>query len=594
MIEDIYSKRKEQFGHQYNVFERKSKQISWFRIILTIISVTAVVFFANERLELPLALTIVAFFTLFGIMVNAHNKIRYTRDHFNFQKNINEDEILRLDNKITKFDPGKDFIDASHPYSGDLDIFGDNSLFQLINRTTTPLGRKYLANALMSQTAVEIINNRQDAVKELVDQIDWRQDFQATGIHLSKNEENLDGLNQWLGNDIDKPKNIIPAIILSIISIATLTTWLVGASSGIYLFIAILINLFYMRKVALKATDITGKSNKGLSILKVYKNLFDVVDRKNFNASSLKIIKKEITSDQSNAPAAIKKLVVIIDFLNNRSNSFFFLLNMFLLLDIYILNALIRWRARYGAQSKIWFDKLAELEYYSSLAGFAFSQPEYSFPKISKKDYKYKAVDMGHPLIHSSKRVTNTFEIDEKGKTFIITGSNMSGKSTFLRTVGINAILSFCGAPICAKSCNISYFDLFTSMRINDNLAENISSFYAELKRLRQLLDYLDSNTSPIMFLLDEILRGTNSQDRHVGAVALVKQLITRKCFGFVSTHDLALGELGNDSTLIKNFSFNSEIISENLIFNYKLTLGICNSFNASVLMKKMGIMNKV
>ena len=267
----------------------------------------------------------------------------------------------------------------------------------------------------------------------------------------------------------------------------------------------------------------------------------------------------------------------------------YFILNTIFLLDFLILKNAENWRAKHKNEISEWFNAVANFEALSSLAAFRFASDDYKFPDFSSKDFVFNAVDMGHPLIPRSQRVNNDFVLEGRGKSCVVTGSNMAGKSTFLRTVGINAVLAFAGAPVCASSLAISNFQLFTSMRTKDNLEENVSSFYAELLRLKMLLEQINEKRS-VLFLLDEILKGTNSADRHVGAESLILQLNKLNAFGLVSTHDLELGQLQKNNKQIDNFNFSSTIDGEEIVFDYKLQEGICKSTNASQLMAKIGI----
>jgi len=230
------------------------------------------------------------------------------------------------------------------------------------------------------------------------------------------------------------------------------------------------------------------------------------------------------------------------------------------------------------------------LEALCSLAGFSYSNPHYVYPSIEDEKAYIKVRSLGHPLILNQERITNDLDLEKPGSIALVTGSNMSGKSTFLRTVGVNIVLGLCGAPVCAESAEISHVQLFTGMRTEDNLEEHVSSFYAELQRIQSLLKMVDQEETTILFMLDEILKGTNSKDRHKGAAALIRQLSKTNSFGFVSTHDLELGDLQQELSGVKNYSFNSRIEGDEIIFDYTLEEGLCRSFNASKLMEKIGI----
>ena len=268
---------------------------------------------------------------------------------------------------------------------------------------------------------------------------------------------------------------------------------------------------------------------------------------------------------------------------------FYVVLDLLLLLDIFWYIKIVNWKNENSADIKAWFETIGEIDALSSVAGFTYSNPDFNFPSISNNHFDIEAVGLGHPLIKGGSRITNNFEFQGQGGICLITGSNMSGKSTFLRTVGVNCILGLMGAPVCATRMTVSPLNVFTSMRSQDDLEENVSSFYAELKRLKQLLASINDDI-PVLFMIDEVLKGTNSKDRHKGALALIKQLNSAYAFGFVSTHDIELGTITNELKGVKNYSFNSEIIGDEIKFDYTLTPGICKSFNATKLMQKMGI----
>jgi DNA mismatch repair ATPase MutS len=264
-------------------------------------------------------------------------------------------------------------------------------------------------------------------------------------------------------------------------------------------------------------------------------------------------------------------------------------MNIFWLVDIYCILFTEKWKIKNKQSLRLWSDSVSEIEVFISLAGFSYSNPSYTFPELIEEPYIIHFEMIGHPLIDSMKRICNDFNLNGSGNIGMITGSNMSGKSTFLRTVGVNLVLAYLGAPCCAKSGKVSNMKIFSSMHTQDNLEEGISSFYAELKRIEQLLGLIEKG-EPIFFLLDEMFKGTNSEDRHKGGYSLIRQLGDLNAFGLISTHDLDLAKLAGKEMLVSNFSFNSEIRDDEMIFQYKISQDICKDFNASVLMKRSGI----
>jgi DNA mismatch repair ATPase MutS len=299
--------------------------------------------------------------------------------------------------------------------------------------------------------------------------------------------------------------------------------------------------------------------------------------------------------NDSSAANEIRRLKKILEGFQLRGtkrsigNAFYGIFNNFWLFDIYYIILTERWKSRNRNLVQPWINAISEFEVLNSLAAFSYSNPDYTFPEIKDEPYQLQFEMLGHPLIKPESRVCNRFNLKGSGQITMITGSNMAGKSTFLRTVGVNLILALMGAPCCAKSGQVSHMQMFTSMRTQDNLKEGVSSFYAELKRVKQLLLLIKSG-QPIFFMLDEMFKGTNSKDRYKGGVSLIKQLSELNAFGIISTHDLELAQLAGNHMIVSNHSFNSKISDGEMSFDYQLTDGICTDFNASELMKKSGI----
>jgi DNA mismatch repair ATPase MutS len=299
-------------------------------------------------------------------------------------------------------------------------------------------------------------------------------------------------------------------------------------------------------------------------------------------------------SVKGSAPSAaeeIKSLGMILDRFDLRGSMIGILFfNPFLLWDVRQMIALNRWRKRNKAIVNKWFDAVAETELVHSLSTLHFNQPGWCFPEFTSQHFTLIGKVAGHPLLPETQRVSNDFKLEGSAKISLITGSNMAGKSTFLRSLGVNMVLAQMGAPVCAHSFLLSPVQLVSSMRIADNLAENTSTFYAELKKLRTIIELVKAH-QPVFILLDEILRGTNSYDRHKGSAALIKQLIKEQAVAVIATHDVELAGMEEGFPLsIENYHFDVEVEGEELYFDYKLKGGVCQSLNASILMKKIGI----
>ncbi len=592
-IADLYQQRADDFKKESRQVEQQDHRLSWLRILLFILSVIAFVYFANARQGSLVLLVLVVFVVAFPLLVRYHNKIRKQKNRLLNLTQVNRDELSRLSNQLSTFDSGESYKDSLHPYSGDLDIFGKHALFQLINRSNTNGGRNKVAQWMLQPAGRQEIHERQQAVKELTHDLDWCQDFQAYGMGPKTHEEDMDALLNWMNEPthiLQKKWYLLASRIMLVVAIAAIIAYFLWDVSGYVVLGVLLVNGLILWSTAAIASDTHEKTTKGVGVLKAYVDMVRLIENKDFDAPLNREQKQILTANKATASAEISRLSYILDNFDARGNMFYHILNVALLLDVYWLLQAEQWKKSLQADVACWFAAVNQMEALVSIASFAHANSDYVFPVIADKPCIFVAEQLSHCLISRQKRVSNDFAMEGKGAIGIITGSNMSGKSTFLRTVGINMVLALMGAPVPAKKLTVSEMQLFTSMRTQDNLEESVSSFYAELKRLKQLLEMLKNPEKPVMFMLDEILKGTNSQDRHHGAASLVRQLSQLDACGFVSTHDLELGALESQLSHIKNYSFTSTIENDEIYFDYKIYKGICQSFNASKLMAKMGI----
>ncbi|MBS0001319.1 MAG: DNA mismatch repair protein MutS [Cyclobacteriaceae bacterium] len=587
----FYRNRADLFLSESQKAHRKSQYISMFRIVSFLGFLILVVLAANRGDLALLILTTILFIILFGVLVNLHDRVRYSMKQSEFLSRINEEEILRIKGNLESFERGGYFLDENHAYHVDLDIFGKNSLFQLLNRTTTFWGRKILASWISEPAAPEEIPERQKAVRELTGDIDWMQEFEATGRHAEVHAETGRFLN-WLetetlllGNRFYHLVRFIGPVLL----MSQVILYLFYDFSFMWILTGLAVNVLILLSVGEKIKIIHESTSSSIKSLQSFEALILMIEKKDFLSAKLQDIASFFKPEGIPASRIIGRLRKILLQLDNRNNLIYQLANTILLLDLHFAIAAEKWKKSQPDNIKKWFQKLGEMEALNSLAGYHFANPDYCFPEISSGLFEFEAENMGHPLIPCDHRVNNDLSFQGTGTIVLITGSNMSGKSTFLRTVGINVVLALMGAPVCAGKLNLSCFRVFTGMRTRDNLEENISSFYAELTRIRQLIDFIGTGFA-VLFLLDEILKGTNSTDRHLGAVSLVRQLSGEKAAGLISTHDLELARKTMKNPGIINYSFESSILDDEILFDYKIRPGICETFNASKLMEKMGI----
>ncbi len=538
-----------------------------------------------------LGLVTLLFLIIFGLLLDHHEKVKLKKKQAFLKKEINGQEIYRLDFKWDFFDKGDQFNNQDHPYSSDLDLFGNGSLFQLLNRTSTNEGRSALADELLANHDSFGVKEKQSAIQELCPQINWCQDFQVAGLLYKEDRSQVTDLLKWIESSEKLPNSKLLSIgrfLLPVIAVSLLILYFLAGISFYWVLLSLVVNGWTLKKTNVAISDLTDKTEDSVKVLKSYSSMISMIEKKEFKARLLNRLKSTLIQNNLKASSKILKLHSILNKLQSRSNLIYIIVNQFILLDIHWLVEAENWKKHIGYEVGAWFESVHRFEILNSLAGFSFANPNYTYPETKEDSYTIDGKDIGHPLVPDHKRVCNDFLLQGKGNIVVVTGSNMSGKSTFLRTIGINSVLCKIGAPVCATEMTSSGFKIFTSMRTHDNLEENISSFYAELKRIGFLLNYI-SEGEPVLFLLDEILKGTNSADRHKGAEALIRQLSQLNSFGLVSTHDLELGKL-DDSNLIKNYSFNSQIQGDEILFDYKLQKGLCYSFNASKLMESIGI----
>jgi DNA mismatch repair ATPase MutS len=605
----IYENKIQGYQTALTEAEKELKNLSTLRLLAFVGSFVVVIFLANARLAPLVWLVLPVCMLGFGLLIRNYNKLSYQKKNIQFLKEINEQEVLRQQNKFSEFPSGHAFIDRDHPYIADLDIFGQHSLFQLVNRATTESGQALLAAWLAQPASEKVIIQRQQAIKEHASNLEWRQDFQAAGMHFTNTKNGYQKLLAW----VEKPANLLPYrlkyLIVSILMATASTTaaayFVYGMASEMQdfslqyilpLICSLVINSLYLKKLRPIAEDIIDNTHDNVIILGGYQALITHIESGHFQSEILQRLKAVFSQGSYSAAHEISGLKNILSVFQMKGskrsvgkNDFYAIFNMLWLFDVHLILLTEQWKKKNGPYLRAWADAVSEFEVLSSMAGFTYSNPSFTFPEIQKEPYRIHFEMLGHPLINPGRRVSNDFELDGRGEIAMITGSNMAGKSTFLRSVGINLVLALMGAPCCAKSGRVSLMKIFTSMRTQDNLEEGVSSFYAELKRIEQLLKLIESG-EPIFFLLDEMFKGTNSEDRYKGGASLIRQLSELNAFGMISTHDLELARLAAKHMIVANFSFNSEINSDEIIFNYLLTKGICTDFNASELMKRSGI----
>lgn len=588
----FYSKRVESLKKQILDLKKQNKVLSLLRFICVVGSF--VLFYAILSYSLLLASTIaIVFAGMLIYFVRKYNKNSKKLKSITALIKINENEINCLQTRHSDlFYNGEEYIDQNHAYSSDLDIFGSHSLFQLMNRTVSKVGNNTLASWLAKQTTNKEIAERQIAIKELAAKIDWRQDITQYGLRNKLKNDNPDFVINWgktassfLGNKV----LYLSIILMPLLSIMAIIYSFIGSSAPIVImvFASIPIHYFNRNKVSL-AHEQTAKRGE---MLKTYSYIIKKFEEENWSNQKLKDLKTKFASKGYATSKKIKQLTQLIELLDQRLNIIVQMaLNLLFFYELHLLFRIDRWKQKYGRETEQWFSTIGEIEALSSIANLSFNHTDWCFPIIEDQHFTLDLKDAGHPMIDQQKRVNNDYSLKGLGIVHIVTGSNMAGKSTFLRTVGVNIVMALSGSPVCAKKMCVSNAEVNTSMRIKDSIEDNESSFYAELKRIQQLIKKVNKKENTFL-LLDEILRGTNSKDKATGSRALIKQLVKYDAVAMLATHDLELSGLENEYPgQVENRFFDIKIEGEQLYFDYKVQNGVCKTFNAPILMKKMGI----
>lgn len=589
-----------QFATEYETtaaqLRRKRSWLSWSRLLSVVLAIVWLYWqwpVGSGWMVLPSVILVAVFLRLVVLSMNVQQQLQHVQQLLI----INQAELRQLQEHHYKdrYD-GAAYMPPNHAYAHDLDVFGEASLYQYLQRAESDAGRNTLAAWLLQPALPEELPARQAAVQQLAPQVAWRQHLQASGREHPVSAATAQKLQQWMQSKED----VFAATgwyllrwVGPIVSIGLFTAYwfdyLPGFWFNLYLLVFFL-GTSYISKLATPTWQMLGRMSKEINGL----------------AASLKYVEQMQTGEshwlkqrqsvlvvngEPMASKAVAGLNQLLNWFDYRLNPVVFIpLNILLFWDLQQMLLFAQWKKQHAAAATQWLQVLGEVEAASSLAALAYNMPHWCFPQMLQGHGSFEAKALGHPLIAADKRVVSDIDTQGVAQVNIITGSNMAGKSTFLRSVGLAMVMAQAGAPVCALHCRMSYMHVMSSMRIADNLAESTSTFYAELKKLKSIIDAVKAE-QPVYLLLDEILRGTNSGDRHAGSAALIQQLIAQQACGMIATHDLALAELVHQyPNHIHNYHFDVQVSGEELYFDYQLKQGVCQSLNASILMKKIGI----
>ena len=591
--ENHYTERLSLTEGQLQQVKKQIFRISMLRLALFIAGIAGLYFFFNQTTLLIICICL-TFLPLF-ILVKIHNRFFIRKEWLETQARIIQEELQALSDDYSSFEDGKEYVNPEHPYSFDLDIFGRRSLFQSINRTCTFFGKnrlaKWLQNHLHEKTSIE---KRQEMVREISEHTLFREQFRVAGLVHHGQSSDGEKIQAWS----QSPAQYLHAgwvkafiwgvpVINSLLLITSLAGWTsfswLGLSFGIFLVLSF--------GIIKRATYIQETYGKQLKSLNGYARLIALAKAENWKSAGMQELMERFNLNGQSPIQALQQLSKELDRLDLRNNQFLYvLLEGSIFFQLQEIVRIERWKARYGQHISKWLETVGELDALCSLGTFAYNHPQYTYPELTEKPFCFLATQMGHPLMPASQCVKNDATIPSRPFFLIITGANMAGKSTYLRTIGVNYLLACVGAPVCCERLKLHPNQLITSLRTSDSLSDNESYFFAELKRLKRIIDLLNQGQQ-LFIILDEILKGTNSMDKQKGSFDLIRQFMQMKANGIIATHDLLLGSLIKQfPEEIRNYCFEADIKENELTFSYKLREGVAQNMNACFLMKKMGI----
>lgn len=587
---ETYKKLEKEYLCKVLYLKKRINLIIFIRLISFILFISLVYYYLKYKddLFLILFLLILAFFI---VSIKIHKKLKSKKKLAQTLAFINKEEIVYLDGKEIPFEDGNEYQNISHIYANDLDLFGKNSLFAHLNRTCTYEGKEKLAHILLDKLSNEQILENQEAIKELSAKLSFRQFIRAEAFLAKGTKKETENLKIWSSKKTKKiPKFIyflaflFPLLFLIAIVSNIFSINLYSNFSIIFFFFNLVLLLSQIEKIKKELIH----SDQICNTLAKYSLILKKIETEKFVSFKLKNLQSKLSTKNTLANKQIKKLASLFSQLENIQNPLgAILLNGICLYHLHTLKNLIKWKKENAFIIFIWFEVLAEMEMLSSLANYYFNNPDFSFPSLNK-NHEISFKNLGHPLLTKNKRITNSIQFNENN-FIILTGSNMSGKSTFLRALGINLLLASIGAPICASESYIHPLKIITLMRAKDSLSEGESYFFAEIKKLKIIIEELQKHTCFV--LLDEILRGTNSKDKQMGTIKIIEKMMNLKAIGVIATHDLEVCLISEKHpTKLFNKCFESKILDNELTFDYKLKSGVCQNANALCLMQQLNI----
>jgi MutS domain V len=579
-----YTRRLEQRRETYASHQRKHIRLGQAR--LAIFAIAALLAWFAFHDELLSGWWLLAPLFLFLAALSYHQRIMRRMECAQRAVTFYERALERLEGRWAGHgEAGTRFRNPRHPYADDLDLFVPGGLFELLSSPRTRAGENTLASWLMKPAAIETLRARHRAIEELRDKIDLREDLFVLGGDVTAGV-NPEALVEWAGRPLVAVSRVQRTLLaaLGALGLVLLAFLIASEFLGLWQRIAmmtlVLANLgvmFGYRKVVAR---VTGALEHPAQDLALFSSVLARIERESFESPLLARLRSELNTDGDPASHRIARLNRLVELIDSRDNFFVRLLEPVVLWTPQLVFTAEAWRARSGLYVPRWVAATGEIEALASLAGYAFEHPQDTFPELIDDAPVFDAAGLAHPLLVSG--VANDIRLDASQPLLLISGSNMSGKSTLLRAVGVNTVLALAGGPVRARSLRIGLLNTGASIRVTDSLQEGSSRFYAEITRIRQILDL----PRPVLFLLDELLHGTNSHDRRIGSEGIVRALLARGAIGLVTTHDLALATIPG----ARNMHFEDRLEDGKMLFDYRLREGVVEHSNALDLMRAVGL----
>ncbi len=537
---------------------------------------------------LPVAIVFVA-------LLVAHDRAIRARERADRSVAFYEDGLARLDHEFAgRGEAGERFRDPAHPYAEDLDLFGPGSLFEMLCTVRTHAGEDRLAGWLLAPAEPAAIRARQAAVAELAPRLELREDLALLGEDVRAGLH-PEPLRRWGEREV-APVLVsrwlpLATTLASALSLAALGAWIFTGAGPIPLLVTASLQAGLASSVRGAVRGVVESVDAPARDLALFAELLARLEREPFESPQLASLRAALETRGVPPSRRIAQLRRRVELLDSRRNQLFAPIGALLHWTTQLACALERWRATCGPAVGRWIEAVGELEALAALGGHAFERPEHVFPEILEGAPRFEGEGLGHPLLPRDRCVTNDVRLGDDGlRVLVVSGSNMSGKSTLLRTVGTNAVLALAGAPVYAGSLRLTPVSVGASIRVSDSLQEGSSRFYAEIKRLRQVMEIAEGEP-PALFLLDEILHGTNSHDRGIGAEAVVRGLFERGALGLVTTHDLALARVAEAlAPAAANVHFADHLEEDRMVFDYRMRPGVVAHSNALELMRSVGL----